>query len=547
MTVSAGRTVAEAVGETLAALGVAHAYGVVGSGNFAVTNALRAAGVGFTAARHEGGAATMADAHARTSGAVAVLSVHQGCGLTNAMTGIGEAAKSRTPLVVLAADVAGSAVRSNFRVDQDALVRAVGAVPERIHTAHSAVADTVRAFRVARQQRRTVVLNLPLDVQAQECSTTVPTTAIEPWGPTRPDTASVASLAALLDGAGRPVFVAGRGARDAGPELVALAASCGALLATSAVVHGLFTGEEWSLGICGGFATPRVATLVAEADLVVAWGASLTMWTTRHGALIGDDATVVQVDDDPAALGANGPIDLGVHGDVGEVARDVAAAVTGSLPGYRTVEVGKRLAAEGRWGTPADDTSGPGGIDPRVLSARLDALLPQERTVAVDSGNFMGYPAAYLAVPDAAGFCFTQGFQSVGLGLSTAIGAAIARPDRLTVAALGDGGFLMGISELETAARLGLGLLVVVSDDAAYGAEVHHFGGADHTTVTFPDRDLAAVGRGFGCDGLVVRSVEDLDGITSWLDGPRDRPLVVDAKVVSDEPAWWLAEAFRGH
>ncbi len=391
------------------------------------------------------------------------------------------------------------------------------------------------------------MLNLPLDVQAQECSTTVPTTAIEPWGPTRPDTASVASLAALLDGAGRPVFVAGRGARDAGPELVALAASCGALLATSAVVHGLFTGEEWSLGICGGFATPRVATLVAEADLVVAWGASLTMWTTRHGALIGDDATVVQVDDDPAALGANGPIDLGVHGDVGEVARDVAAAVTGSLPGYRTVEVGKRLAAEGRWGTPADDTSGPGGIDPRVLSARLDALLPQERTVAVDSGNFMGYPAAYLAVPDAAGFCFTQGFQSVGLGLSTAIGAAIARPDRLTVAALGDGGFLMGISELETAARLGLGLLVVVYDDAAYGAEVHHFGGADHTTVTFPDRDLAAVGRGFGCDGLVVRSVEDLDGITSWLDGPRDRPLVVDAKVVSDEPAWWLAEAFRGH
>lgn len=140
MTVSAGRTVAEAVGETLAALGVAHAYGVVGSGNFAVTNALRAAGVGFTAARHEGGAATMADAHARTSGAVAVLSVHQGCGLTNAMTGIGEAAKSRTPLVVLAADVAGSAVRSNFRVDQDALVRAVGAVPERIHAADSAVA-----------------------------------------------------------------------------------------------------------------------------------------------------------------------------------------------------------------------------------------------------------------------------------------------------------------------------------------------------------------------------------------------------------------------
>ncbi|HSK61183.1 MAG TPA: thiamine pyrophosphate-binding protein, partial [Actinomycetospora sp.] len=119
-------TVAEVVGRTLADLGVAHVYGVVGSGNFVVTNALRDAGVGFTAARHEGGAATMADAHARTSGAVVALSLHQGCGLTNAMTGLTEDAKSRTPLLVLAAEPAGAAVRSNVRVDQDALARAVG-------------------------------------------------------------------------------------------------------------------------------------------------------------------------------------------------------------------------------------------------------------------------------------------------------------------------------------------------------------------------------------------------------------------------------------
>ena len=537
--------VAEAVGSTLAALGVGHVYGVVGSGNFAMTNALREAGVGFTAARHEGGAATMADAHARTTGSVTVVTVHQGCGLTNALTGIAEAAKSRTPMIVLAADVGRGSVRSNFRVDQDALARAVGAVAERVHTAESAVADVVRAFRVARQQRRTVVLSVPLDVQALDCPTPVPEVAIEPWGPARPDTASVASLAALLDAAGRPVFLAGRGAREAGPELVALAATCGALLTTSAVAHGLFAGEDWSLGICGGFATDVAAELVADADLVVAWGASLTMWTTRHGALIGEDATVVQVDDDPAALGANRPIDLGVLGDVGEVARDLATAVSGGT-GYRSADVGKRLAAEGRWGMPDDDTSAGGRIDPRVLSARLDELLPAERTVAVDSGNFMGHPAAYLAVPDAAGFCFTQGFQSVGLGLATAIGAATARPDRLTVAALGDGGFCMSVAELETAVRLGLGMLVVVYDDAGYGAEVHHFAGADHTTVTFPDRDLAEIGRGFGCDGLVVRSAADLDGVTTWLDGPRDRPLVVDAKVV-DAPSWWLAEAFRGH
>src|ERR671912_470058 len=124
--------VAEAVGRTLARLGADHVFGVVGSGNFHVTNALVADGARFVAARHEGGAATMADAYARVSGRVGVLSVHQGCGLTNAATGITEAAKSRTPLLVLAAEVAGSAVRSNFRIDQAGLAAAVGAVPDRV-------------------------------------------------------------------------------------------------------------------------------------------------------------------------------------------------------------------------------------------------------------------------------------------------------------------------------------------------------------------------------------------------------------------------------
>jgi thiamine pyrophosphate-dependent acetolactate synthase large subunit-like protein len=117
------------------------------------------------------------------------------------------------------------------------------------------------------------------------------------------------------------------------------------------------------------------------------------------------------------------------------------------------------------------------------------------------------------------------------------------------VAALGDGGFLMAASELATAVRLGLPLLVVVYNDAAYGAEVHHFGPDGHPldTVTFPDTDLAAIGRGFGCAGLTVRTLADLAGVRDWLAGPRQTPLVVDAKLADIGPAWWLAEAFRGH
>ncbi|MEU8424284.1 thiamine pyrophosphate-dependent enzyme [Micromonospora sp. NPDC048835] len=218
--------------------------------------------------------------------------------------------------------------------------------------------------------------------------------------------------------------------------------------------------------------------------------------------------------------------------------------------GWRTPELAQRIRDHGRWRTvPYRDESDATTLDPRTLSAALDDLLPPERTVVVDSGNFMGYPSMWLDVPDVTGFCFTQAFQSVGLGLASALGAAVARPDRLTVAAVGDGGFVMSATELVTAVRLALPLLVVVYDDAAYGAEVHHFGPDGHPleTVTFPETDLAAVASGYGCDGLTARTTDDLEPVRHWLAGPRTRPLVIDAKVSSARGSWWLEEAFRGH
>ncbi|MET7704062.1 thiamine pyrophosphate-binding protein, partial [Streptomyces sp. NPDC005485] len=208
--------VAEAVGRALHAAGVDHVFGVVGSGNFHLANAMVAAGARFVAARHEGGAATMADAYARTSGKVAALSVHQGPGLTNAVTGVAEAAKSRTPLLVLAAEV--TRPTSNFYVDQDALAHAVGAVTARVTSAENAVEQACAAVGRALHERRTVLLNMPLEVQALE----VPDDAsalVEPppeRAAVEPTAADVAALAQVLERSRRPVFVAGRGSRGPG-------------------------------------------------------------------------------------------------------------------------------------------------------------------------------------------------------------------------------------------------------------------------------------------------------------------------------------------
>ena len=542
--------VAEAVGRALAEAGVRRVFGVVGSGNFHVTNAMIAAGAQFVAARHEGGAATMADGYARTSGEVAAVTVHQGCGLTNAMTGLTEAAKSRTPLVLVAAEV--TQPRSNFYVDQEALARAVGAVPMRVTDPGDAVEVAYAAVHTALRRRRTVLLNLPLDVQGRDVPEQLEAPSLPRVEPVRPSEHDVQTLVEALSRAERPVFVAGRGSRstDAREALDQLAEKSGALLATSAVAKGLFRDHPWSLDVSGGFASPTAAALIRGADLIIGWGCALNMWTMRHGRLIAPGAVVVQVDDDPDALGAHREITHGVVGDVALTAQAAAVALAGTREGCRTAEVQQRLAGGVRWRDVAfDDTGTAGRIDPRTLSIALDDLLPAQRVVSVDSGNFMGYPSMYLSVPDEQGFCFTQAFQSIGLGLATAIGAALAQPDRLPVAALGDGGALMGVAELETVARLALPMVVVVYDDEAYGAEVHHFAGEDVPldTVTFPPTDIAAIARGFGFDACTVRSAAELLPLREWLDGERTRPFLVHAKVTKDEPSWWLEEAFRGH
>jgi acetolactate synthase-1/2/3 large subunit len=543
--------VATAVGRALAELGVSHAFGVVGSGNFHVTNALIDAGATFVATRHEGGAASMADAYARLSGEVAAVTVHQGCGLTNAMTGITEAAKSRTPMLVLAAEA--SETRSNFFVDQSALATSVGALSMRIRSPDDAIATAARAYHAARSERRTVVLNLPLAVQSRQLPTQ-PWTLAPPPAPITgsPDEVGLAQLLAAVTECNRPVFVAGRGARSprARDSLIDLASRCGALLATSAAAKGLFHDEPWSLDVSGGFASPLAGELIRGADLIVGWGCALNMWTMRHGELIAPGTTVVQVDLDADAIGAHRAVQFGVIGDVAVTSAAAASAITATSSRYRTDDVRARIAEAVRWrDVPYTDASTAEQIDPRTLTIALDDLLPAERTVSVDSGNFMGYPSMFLSVPDERGFCFTQAFQSIGLGLATAIGAAFAQPGRLPVAALGDGGALMSIAELETVVRLRVPMVVVVYNDDAYGAEVHHFGpdGFATATVRFPGTDIASIARGFGFEAITVRRVDDLDAVAAWLASDRSRPLLIDAKITDDGGSWWLKDAFRGH
>jgi thiamine pyrophosphate-dependent acetolactate synthase large subunit-like protein len=549
---TAPTTVADVVGATIAAQGVRDAFGVIGSGNLVVTNALCRHGAQFHPARHEMNALCMADGYARVTGAVGVCSVHQGPGLTNTMTGLAEAAKSRTPVLVLAGETQAAALTSNFRIDQHGLVESVGAIADRVHGSATAADDAVRAYQRAVIERRPVVLMLPIDIQAQPAVQTEPSRPPLPdLTPSAPDPEALHKAADLLAAAHRPAIIAGRGAvlAGAGPELERLGETIGAVLATSAPANGLFAGLPYALGISGGFASPFAASVLPQADAVLVVGASVNHWTTKHGALIDRNAKVIQVDMEPRAIGRNRPADLAILGDARASAQALSAELNGrghSNKGFRTTEMAAQIAA-GVWRhEPYEDASTEEWIDPRTASIAINDLLPRNRAVAVDSGHFLGYPAMYLDVPDARAWVFANGFQAVGLGLGNAIGAAIAQPDRVTVAAIGDGGAFMALAELETAARLKLTLLVVIYDDAAYGAEVHHFGplGHDVSLVRFADADLAAIARAAGAKAATVRRTEDLAVVEEWLVNPHG-PLVLDVKVNPTICAEWLEEAFR--
>ncbi|HEY4097596.1 MAG TPA: thiamine pyrophosphate-binding protein, partial [Baekduia sp.] len=391
------RTVAHVVGTVLARQGVDTVFGLMGSGNMVVTNALCAGGATFHAARHEGGAVAMADGWARVTGRVGVVSVHQGPGLTNTLTALAEAVKSGTPLLVLSGETPAAALRSNFRIDQHGLVESVGAIAERLHSARTAAADAARALRRAVVERCPVVLMLPIDLQREAVPERgevdgPPPVAVPVPLPPAPAATAVAEAARLLAGAERPVIIGGRGAvlADARDALEALGESCGALLATSAVAHGLFSGLPYNMGISGGFASPLAAELLPQADVVLAFGATLNHWTTRHGGLIGPDAAVVQVDLDGRAIGGHRPVDVAIVGDAAATARaleDALGAHAAAATGFRTPEIADAIATR-RWcDEPYDDEGTDAWIDPRTLSLGLRAVLPRDVTIAVDSGH----------------------------------------------------------------------------------------------------------------------------------------------------------------
>ncbi|MFJ2533128.1 thiamine pyrophosphate-binding protein [Microbacterium maritypicum] len=527
-------------------------FGVMGNGNAYFLDAIETqTDAVFTAVRHEQGAVVAADAHFRASGRIAAGTSTYGAGFTNTLTALAEAVQAHVPLVLVVGDEPTSGPRP-WDVDQIALASAVGARTYTVGRADAA-ATTVIAIEHALTYRVPVVLAIPYDVAALEAGEVPEAPSPRIPAPLAPRgefaDAMLDEIAAALAGAERPFLLAGRGAwlSGASSALGELAAATGALTASSALGRGVFPDTRYDLGVTGGFGADGAMELVRSADVAVVFGAALNQFTMRFGELFAPGTRVFQIDTAPAATHAH--VGGFVRADARLAAEELVARIgtAGSAHPWReTVDV-----AAARKYDAGDDLAPDGRLDPRSAARRIAELLPEDRVVVSDGGHFIGWANMYwpVAAPDRMMMVGTA-FQSIGQGWPSVVGAALARRESTVVLTSGDGGGLMAIADLESAVRAAGGRgMAVVWNDAAYGAEVNLYGlkGLAEGPMRIPEVDFAAFGAAVGAEGVVVRTLSDLDRLASWAeeDAATRRFLLLDLRISGDVIAPYQQEIIR--
>ncbi|MEO0772928.1 MAG: thiamine pyrophosphate-binding protein [Pseudomonadota bacterium] len=461
----------QALAQSLTDHNVDALFGLMGDANlFMVDHWMRAHGGRFISVAHEGSAVLMAMGYAQVTGWVGVATVTHGPAVTNCVTALVEGVKGHVPIVLLAGDTPAENLLHHQNVDQREIFKATGAGFEQMRSPATATQDLARAFYRARAERRPVVLNMPVDMMWEDAGPqAAPLPAFgQPQGIAQSDV--VDEAVGMIASARRPLILAGHGAIGARDALVALADRLEAPLATTLRGNGLFAGHPTNIGIIGTLSTPAAYEVMAQADCIVAFGAGLHYYTTDHGKLL-KDKRLVQVDIDPAAIGRGMHPDAALIADVGPAADLIRYWLDEAeiAPSGFAKELD---AAELRHHPTPPNRTPEGCVNYVEAIHALEEALPQDRIIVTDVGRFMTEIWARMTVPDPQSFIPATHFTCIGLGLQEAIGAAVAKPDRTVVACCGDGGFMLGgLTELHTAIRLGLNMVVVVANDSAYGAE----------------------------------------------------------------------------
>jgi acetolactate synthase I/II/III large subunit len=532
--------VSDALASAFVKEGVTTVFGLMGNGNMYWWHALdQYPDVNIYETRHEGTALTMAEGWARATGQTGVCTVTQGPGLSQLATALIVAARARIPIVVFAGETALDDPHGVQQFDQAKFVDATEAGFVPIWRASEAEEAVRTAFYRARVESRPIVLNAPMDIQAEaydgEIEEYQPSATLLPGRQrVQPDPELLSETASVVADSKKPVIVVGQGAAaaGAGEAITRLGDRIGALLATTLPMKGWLGDSEYHVGVSGLYATRTTVELFANADLVIGVGASLNHYTTEHGYIF-PNARYIQIDVKPSiVMGTGKRADYYVQGDAKltvEMLERQLAEQRVKNTGYRTAETRAMLAEYDP--DPREFELDPGTVDPRQVASILDEVLPPEVGVVHGTGHCSGITAIFMRKPRKLTWAINS-FGCIGQAVPTAIGAAVALNGAPLVVVDGDASTLMHMQELETAARLGVKLLIAVFNDEALGAEYQKLVSKkmDARAATIPTPDLGAVARAFGCRGLQARTLEAVKhGLDEFTAG--DGPMLLDIRI----------------
>lgn len=538
--------------------GVDHIFGLCGHTNIAVLTALTNSPIKFINVRHEQIAAHAADGYARVKKRAGVVLSHLGPGLTNAATGVANAALDSIPMVVIAGDVPshyyGKHPHQEINLHADAaqweVYRPFVKRAWRVERPDLFPEIVAKAFQLAESGRPgPVLVSVPMDIFSASID-------VELFERVKPHTASLAKpaldeevakqIVVALGDAERPVIYAGGGIliADASDELAAFADHMSIPVAHSLMGKGAIPDDHpMTLGMTGFWGTQFVNDSCRKADYLLGLGTSFkeadsSSWESDYTFDI-PKTKLIHIDIDPSEIGRNYPAEIGAVADLKQALITLNRAARQLYPAGRKADELRAAIGQYRSEFSASNAEAERSdqfpMRPERILADARAVLPRDAIITTDVGWNKNGVGQQFPIYTPGSILTPGGYATMGFGAPAALGAKIAAPDRVVVSLVGDGGFGQNPSLLATAYEEDIPVIWVVMNNRAFGTiaglQKAHFG-TTLGTVFEKDgcpysADFAAMARAYGVEGVTIESADQFKpALEAAIEA--NRPVVLD-------------------
>ena len=544
----------EAIARMLQLHEVGPMFGMAGFQLLPFYAAIRELGLDHTLINDERSGAFMADAWSRVTSRPGVCDATLGPGATNLLTSLTESLNAGIPIIAIAGDANRTHAWKNMTQETRQVEMLRPAVKEviRVEIGERIPEHVRRAYAVATSGRPgPVLIDVPEDIShgmfdfaANELYTD-PSTTQAPSRRTRPARADVGRAAALLADAKRPVILAGGGVHISGAQDVLTSFAEAQAIPVAHTLSGkgaIACTHDLSLGLFGRY--DRTANdLLDTADAILVVGCKLGEIATKRYTIPRPGIPIIHLDILPEEIGRWTQTDIALCGDAREGLADLHDALAESAKARcnaRAAYISEIGAGKAKWRAEVEErlTSDEVPVNMARMVHELNNILPEDAILVAD-GGFAAHWTGLLYDTKRAGrgFIVDRGMASIGYGVSGGIGAQLAAPDRPVFTLTGDGGLNMTLGDLETAARLGVPVTVLVVNNAASGyikALQHAMFDGKYQSADLSDLNYAAIAENLGCRGIRVEHPDQLAGAFRTALENRDKPNVIDIVVTRD-------------